>query len=37
MFDWSAMKVGWMMSILGLVVLPVNASVGQLSLVYEDR
>lgn len=37
MFDWSVMKVGWMMSILGLVVLPVNAMVGYLSQVYEDR
>ncbi|CAN0408862.1 unnamed protein product [Ascophyllum nodosum] len=36
-FNWSAANVGWMMSILGLLVLPVNATVGHLSLVVEDR
>ncbi|CAN0408322.1 unnamed protein product [Ascophyllum nodosum] len=36
-FGWSISKVGYMMSVLGLVVLPVNAAVGQLSKLYEDR
>ena len=37
MFEWSVQEVGVLMAVLGLVVLPVNASVGRLSMVYEDR
>lgn len=37
MFDWSVREVGVLMAVLGLVVLPVNATVGRLSMGYEDR
>lgn len=37
MFDWSVREVGVLMSVLGLAVLPVNAMVGRMSMVYEDR
>eukprot|EP00903_Cladosiphon_okamuranus_P007004 g6815.t1 len=37
MFDWSVGEVGMLMAVLGLVVLPVNATVGRLSTSYEDR
>ncbi|CAN0535476.1 unnamed protein product [Laminaria digitata] len=37
MFDWSVREVGLLMAVLGLVVLPVNATIGRLSMVYEDR
>lgn len=37
MFDWSVREVGMLMAVLGLVVLPVNAMVGRLSMGYEDR
>lgn len=37
MFDWSVREVGVLMAVLGIVVLPVNALVGRLSMAYEDR
>lgn len=37
MFDWSVREVGVLMAVLGLVVLPVNAMVGRLSMGCEDR
>lgn len=36
-FDWSVREVGVLMAVLGLVVLPVNALVGQMSMSCEDR
>ena len=37
MFDWSVEEVGLLMAVLGIVVLPVNALVGRLSMGCEDR
>ncbi|CAN0013753.1 unnamed protein product, partial [Choristocarpus tenellus] len=37
MFDWSTSKVGTLMAVLGLVVLPVNVIVGKMSWCCEDR
>lgn len=37
LFDWSVSEVGVLMAVLGLIVLPVNAIVGRMSMFYEDR
>ncbi|CAB1098638.1 unnamed protein product [Ectocarpus sp. CCAP 1310/34] len=36
-FDWSVREVGMLMAVLGMVVLPVNALVGRMSMSCEDR